>query len=432
MATLISIITVILVLSFLIIIHELGHYLAAKLVGVSVLEFSLGFPPKVLSKVIGKTEYMLSLIPIGGYVRLLGQNIDDENSEENGNYAGKSIWQRLIILVAGPLMNLIVAFIFFWLVIFLGQRVPAYLGNPPTIDGIVKGSAAEKMDLIKGDLILSVNGKDVRTWKDVQTQLQKNENPWVQLKLKRNEKILRLGVDGNLFKNSKKLGWKIKIEPVIGQVSVNSPAERSGLRPGDRLIRINKEEINDWSQISPVIQKFDGKTIEVSILRNNSVVNLNVKPIWNSSNKYWVMGIGSQTVHISESFSESVILGVTQVYVITQKTFEFIFKLVKGQESTKSMGGPIMIAQMVGQAAQSDFTNLLFLVGFISLQFAIFNILPIPALDGGHIFFLGLEKIKGSALPKGFRVSVQKAGFSLLLLLILYISVQDGMRLFQG
>jgi regulator of sigma E protease len=234
------------------------------------------------------------------------------------------------------------------------------------------------------------------------------------------------------FSSSKTLGWKILIAPTLGQVSAGSPADKAGLLSNDRVLEINNQKISDWSQISPLIQKLKGTAVKLSVQRQNSVIPFTIKPRWNSGKKYWVVGISSQTVHVSESFSDALSLGMTQVYDITVKTFDFIFRLVQGQESTKSMGGPIMIAQMVGQAAQSDISSLLFLVGFISLQFAIFNILPIPALDGGHIFFLALEKIKGGALPKGFRVSVQKAGFSLLLLLILYISVQDGMKLFQG
>ena len=429
---LISVITVVLVLSFLIFIHELGHYLAARAVGVIVLEFSLGFPPKILSKIIGQTEYILSLIPIGGYVRLLGQNIDDENPEEDGNYASKNIFQRLTILIAGPLMNLIFAFIFMWLVIFIGHKVPAYIQESPVIDGIEKDSYAEKLDLRKNDLILSVNDVSVKSWRAVQFQLQRNKNPFIKLRLKREEGIINQDIDSAYFQKGKRLGWKIAMEPIIGQISPNSPAEKSGLLPHDHVVKINNQAVTDWSQISPLIQSGGKKEIIITVLRDNKVIDMNISPQWNNKNQYWVIGIAGQTVRVSENFSDSFRLGYRQVYDITLKTFEFLFRLIGGKESTKSMGGPIMIAQMVGQAAQSDISSLLFLVGFISLQFAIFNILPIPALDGGHILFLGLEKIKGSALPKGFRVSVQKAGFSLLLLLILYISVQDGMRLFQG
>jgi regulator of sigma E protease len=429
---LVSAITVILVLSFLIFVHELGHYLAARSVGVTVLEFSMGFPPKIFSKIVGKTEYILSLIPIGGYVRLLGQNIDDENPDEPGNYASKSVWRRLLILIAGPLMNLLFALIFMCLVIFLGQRVPAYYLNAPLINGIVTGSPADKLNLRKNDLILSVNGNGVENWKAVQSQLQKSSGPVIELRISRDGAIIERDIDAAVFKNKARIGWKISIEPVVGQISPNSPAEKSGLQTGDRILNVNGVEIKDWSQVSPSIQQTKGKDSQISILRDESKLEFSIKPQWNETNSYWVLGIGSQTVHASENLVDSFSLGATQMYLITGKTFEFLSRLVRGQESTKSMGGPIMIAQMVGQAAQSDFSNLLFLVGYISLQFAVFNLLPIPALDGGHIFFLLVEKIKGSALPKGFRVSVQKAGFSLLLLLILYISVQDGMRIFQG
>lgn len=427
-----TILTVILVLSFLVFMHELGHYLAAKNVGVRVMEFSIGFPPKIVSKLIGKTEYMISLIPLGGYVRLLGQNIDDEDPDEPENYASKSIFQRLYILIAGPAMNLVVALLFMWLVLYTGHQVPSYLAKPAMIDGVKADSEAAKLDLRKNDLILAVNGEKVSNWRDVQTQFQKSGDPIITLDVLRNKKIIQRSFSSNLWKGKNDLGWKINTEPVVGGVSRNAPAESAGILSGDRIISINDSKIETWSQISPAIQNSKGAELKISLLRQGQEFDMALKPIWNENQQHWIIGIGSPTIHVSETFVDAVIMGTKQVYIMTGKTFQFLYRLITGKESSKSVGGPIMIAQMVGQAAQSGLNNLLFLAGFISLQFAIFNLLPIPALDGGHIFFLGLEKLKGSTLSKKFRLSMQKAGFSLLLVLILFISIQDGLRLFKG
>ncbi|NQU65791.1 MAG: RIP metalloprotease RseP [SAR324 cluster bacterium] len=426
----ITTITVILVLSFLIFIHELGHYLASKAVGVRVIEFSIGFPPKIISKIIGQTEYMLSLIPIGGYVRLHGQNIEDENSSESDNYASKSIWQRLLILLAGPLMNLLVAFAIMPFVYFVGYDVPAYMLTPPLISGVIAGSEADKLDIRKNDLIVAINGTPVKSWREAQLQLTRNQNEIINLKLKREMTVVERNLSANLLKNGAELGWQVNIAPVIGEVSPQSPAELAGLLPEDRILEIEGQSIDSWSDISPLLQKKADKEVHLRIQRKNNISDFRIIPAWNPKNSNWIIGIGSQRARVSESFIDAVFIGSQRVIAMALQTLEFLYQLISFQADTDSVGGPIMIVQMVGQAAKSSFSSLTSLVAFISLQFAIFNLLPIPALDGGHIFFLGLEKIKGSSLSKKFRLSAQKMGFTLLMFLIVYISVKDGLRIF--
>ncbi len=424
-----TIITVILVLSFLIFIHELGHYIASKAVGVRVIEFSIGFPPKVISKIIGQTEYMISAIPIGGYVRLHGQNFDDENPSEKDNYASKSIFQRLLILVAGPLMNLIVAFAFMPFVYFIGYDIPAYMLAPPVISSVIANSEADKLNIQKNDLIVAVNGNPVKTWREAQTELTRSQNEIINLKFTRDSEIIERNFSANLLKQKPGLGWTASIEPIVGELSPDSPAMLAGLLPGDRIIEIGGNSINNWSDISPQLQKTAGKKVLVRIKRKSEFSDIHITPTWNQNNKYWIIGIGSPKARVSEPFSKAITSGTQRVILMSYRTLEFLFQLISFQADTDSVGGPIMIVQMVGQAAESNLSNLIALVAFISLQFAIFNLLPIPALDGGHIFFLGLEKIKGSALSKKFRLTTQKIGFTLLMFLIIYISVQDGLRL---
>lgn len=423
-------ITVILVISFLVFIHELGHFLAAKSVGVKVIEFSVGFPPKVISKVIGQTEYMLSLIPIGGYVRLHGQNIDDEDLTEEENYASKSILQRLAILLAGPLMNLVVAFAFMPFVYFIGYDIPAYMLKPPVIESVIAGSDAEKLDVRTGDNIISVNDTPVQNWREVQNALTQAESKFISLKISRQGNIVSRIFASDLLQTGKAFGWNISTDPVIGDVSPQSPADQAGMMPGDRIQSISGQKIEKWSQISPLIQKSNGEELTVMVIRNEELTELKLTPKWNEGRSYWLIGISAQTARVSEPFGKAMVVGAQQVVTLTVKTLEFLYQLVSLKADTDSVGGPIMIAQMVGKAAKTNISNLISLVAFISLQFAIFNLLPIPALDGGHIFFLILEKIKGNSLSKGFRINSQKIGFTLLISLIIYISIQDGLRLF--
>ncbi|MBU2645756.1 RIP metalloprotease RseP [bacterium] len=427
----ITIITVILVLSFLIFIHELGHYLAARAVGVRVIEFSIGFPPKVLSKKIGQTEYMLSMIPIGGYVRLHGQNIDDEDPSEKDNYASKSILQRLVILLAGPLMNLVVAFAFMPFVYFIGYDIPAYMLNPPVIGSVIAGSEADKLDLRKNDLITTVNNNPVKTWREAQAELTRNQNELINLKIQRGTDTISRSISASLLKKAPGFGWRVNIPPVVGDITSESPAALANFLPGDRIIEIAGQPINDWADISPKLQETAGKEIVIRIQRQNQISSIRLAPIWNETSNHWIIGISSQSVRVFETMGDSFSLGVQRVITMTYRTLEFLYQLVSFQADTDSVGGPIMIVQMVGQAAESNLSSLISLISFISLQFAIFNLLPIPALDGGHIFFLGMEKIKGSSLSQGFRLLSQKIGFTLLLFLIIYISIQDGLRIFN-
>ncbi len=426
----ITIITVILALSFLIFIHELGHYLAAKKVGVHVIEFSIGFPPKVFSKIIGKTEYLISLIPIGGYVRLKGQSIDDEDVSDPENYAAKSVLERFFILISGPMMNLLVALFLMPLVFFIGYEIPAYLNDIPVVGSVDSGSKAEVLDIEKEDLILSVNDKKVATWKETQNQIMSSKEPVILVQIKRGQEINSIALKSSYFTSAEGFGWNAKISPIIGRISPDSPAAESGLQFGDKLVEINDIKIFDWSQISPIIQNSKGNPVTFVIDRNGQQNEYVISPTLDSKYNYWIIGISSKTEKVSESFVNSIILGTKRVYFLTTRTFVFLFRLISGKEKSDSVGGPIMIAKMMGQAAQTSISSLLTLVAFISLQFCIFNLLPIPALDGGHVLFLVIEKISGRSLSKNLRLSIQRIGFSLLMLLILYISIQDGLRLF--
>ena len=420
-----TVISFICVLGFLVFVHELGHFLAARKVGVTVTEFSIGFPPKIASKVIGATEYMISWIPLGGYVRLKGQDIDDEDPTEYDNYASKTIAQRFFILIAGPLANFITALIFMPLVFLIGYDVPSFFMEKPVIYDVTKDGVAHRAGITKGDLIVKVNNQTVSNWREVEEKVGKLGE-----KDQRDSRILSFDLK-NSHLRIEGPGWKAVNKPVIGNVAPGSPADKAGLKSGDLIVSLADNKIENWSQLSPFIQESDGNSIRFTVLRAGETKVIEVIPQYNKERKYWNVGIGSSYVTVSENLIDSIIMGVNRVKFLTVATFEFLYRMITGSVGSESVGGPIMIAQMVGQAAKSGANDLVALIGYISLQLGIFNLLPIPALDGGHIFFLALEKIKGSALSKKFRINTQKAGFSILMFLILYISVQDGLRLFQ-
>jgi len=223
-----TILSFLVVLGVLIFIHELGHYLAARHVGVRVEAFSIGFPPTAWGKQVGETEYRISWVPIGGYVKLFGQNVNDENPNDPTNYAAKSLFQRLYILAAGPAMNLLFALIFMPLVFLIGMDMPAYLNEPPLIKNVQQGSYAQELGIRANDEILAVNGTYVKNWEEVHSELAKvSTEETLTMEVDRAGSLVILEGSGTAFQNAGPMGWSPFLAPVVGEFTVQSNAEIS-------------------------------------------------------------------------------------------------------------------------------------------------------------------------------------------------------------
>jgi len=423
----ITVITFLLVLSLLVFVHELGHYLGARAVGVKVLEFSIGFPPKVFGKKVGETEYMLGAIPIGGYVRLLGQDPSDEDPEQPGNYAGKSKIQRFVILVAGPLMNLLFCWLIFSFMFMTGVERYAYLGTPAKVASAESGTAAASSGLLHGDVIIAVDGLPTKNWMEVESRLAENSSI-VQLQVMRKGQRLNIEIDHG-FSGKKGFGLAPWVSPVLGQLAPGFPADLAGLETRDLIVTIGGQKITQWNDITSTLQKTKDSDVEIVVSREGQLVSVRLNPVLSQSGTNYIIGVNQPTDRQSFGFSESASKGYNQAVSLSHKTLDLVGKLFTGRASIDSLGGPIMIAQTVGKAAKNSSSELLAWMGFISLQLGIFNLLPIPALDGGHIMFLILEAILGKPLKQAVREKIQLIGFSTLLLLIIYISIQDIIRL---
>ena len=239
-----TILSFIAVLGVLIFIHELGHFLAARHVGVRVEAFSIGFPPTAWGKQVGETEYRISWVPIGGYVKLFGQNVNDENPNDPTNYAAKSLFQRLYILAAGPAMNLLFALIFMPLVFLIGMDMPAYLNEPPLIKNVQQGSYAQELGIRANDEILAVNGTYVKNWEEVHSELAKvstEEN--LTMEVDRAGSLVILEGSGTAFQNAGPMGWSPFLAPVVGEFTEQSPAMKAGIQAGDKVTRVNGQPI---------------------------------------------------------------------------------------------------------------------------------------------------------------------------------------------
>ena len=428
------------VLGVLIFIHELGHYLAARHVGVRVEAFSIGFPPTALSKQIGETEYRISWLPVGGYVKLFGQNVTDEDPEDPANYAAKSLMQRLYILAAGPAMNLVFALIFMPLVFWIGMDIPAYLNDAPYIRNVQPGSYADQLGIQANDEIITVNDNKVKNWEELHSalgQIPPTEN--LILEIDRSGNSIILEGSGIEMQRTANIGWSPLFTPIIGGFTRDSPAEKAGIQAGDKVKAINGKPIQDWIEISPTVQDImkdirntsQSSTIIISVEleRNGEVQFVEVAPYLESKSKRWLLGMSMQKISRSHSFSESILLGSSRLWFLAKATFSFLGQLFQGEGSMDDLGGPIKIGIVIGEAVRSGIADLFFLMSFISLQLGIFNLLPIPALDGGHIFMLLLEKFKGSPLSIAMRGRTQMIGFSVLISLMFFVTWNDLMSL---
>ena len=428
------------VLGVLIFIHELGHYLAARHVGVRVEAFSIGFPPTALAKQVGETEYRISWLPLGGYVKLYGQNVTDEDPEDPANYAAKSLFQRLYILAAGPAMNLLFALIFMPLVFWIGRDIPAYLNDAPYIQNVQPESYAYQLGVRANDEIIAVNGSKVQTWEELHSalgQISSAENLSLEIDRAGNSMIMEgSGIEMHRTAN---MGWSPLLAPIVGGFTGDSPAEKAGIQAGDKVKAINELPVQDWMEISPAVQKImkdssnkvesSTKKLMVEIERNAVVQFVEVAPYLEPKSQRWLLGMSMQQISRSHAFGESVVLGSARLWFLTKATFSFLGQMFQGEGSMDDLGGPIKIGIVIGEAVRSGIADLFFLMSFISLQLGIFNLLPIPALDGGHIFMLLVEKFNKGPLSITMRERTQMIGFSVLISLMVFVTWNDLMSL---
>jgi regulator of sigma E protease len=350
-----AIIAAVVGLGILIIFHEYGHLLVAKMSGVGVLTFSVGFGPKLWVKKVGETEYALSAFPLGGYVKMVGEDPEEEVAEADirRSFSHQGLAKRLAIVVAGPGFNLLLAVIIYSLVfMFYGVAV-------------------------------------------LTTQ--------------------------------------------VGSVEPDSPAAQAGIQKGDRILSIDGQAINDWEELSGRIKASEGKTVSLHIQRDQQEIEITVQPekreamnVFGESIESWLIGITSETSIEKSGTLSAVGQGLYQIGQLAKLTLVGFFKLVTGEISSKNIGGPILIAQVAGQQAQEGLRSFLSLLAFLSVTLGVLNLLPIPVLDGGHVFFFLIEGILGRPIQLKYREKAWQIGFFILILIMLFATYNDIARFFEG
>ena len=438
----------ILTVSIIVTFHEFGHYIAAKLCGVKVLEFSVGFGKRLFGKKFGKdkTDYKVSALPLGGYVRMLdereGNVIDVEKKRAFNN---QSLLKRTFIVFAGPLFNFILAIFFYFLILSGG-----YTGFKPEIGVIASGSIAEKIGFEEGDRINSVNLNEVRTWSEVTLQIMKvasDEND-IYFEVKRNGKFINLKKvsyelinfeNKNILENIGIYNFVSK-SLEVGYVEDNSPAYEAGIIIGDKFLSINGVEVTNWFEMVNIIKKSPNKELKISVLRNDNKEILYVTPaIYNSeSGKIGRLGVrplidqnevSKNKIQIKHSFYESLKLSVIKTYDFTILTINFISKLVMGEASFKNISGPVGIAGYAADSFNNGYTSFLGLLAMLSISIGILNLLPIPMLDGGHLMYYLVEFIIRRPIPESIQLVFQQLGMTFLIFLSFFALYNDILRI---
>ena len=437
-----TLLSAVFVLGLLVFFHELGHFLAAKRMGIRVERFSLGFPPKMIGKTIGDTEYCLSWIPLGGYVKMAGEHPDAQEEDQGGEpweFQSKSVAARSFVIAAGPGMNFVLAFIIFWVFyLFMGVM----LVDTTTVGRVEVGSPYAAAGLQVGDEILEIDQVAVDTWDDVRERLASSEAASLYLKVLRDgqERSMEVPYSG-AGARERLSGLDYFRASAVSTVIPDSPAEKAGLRPGDVITTVDGVPVSQWYEMVTLIRGRPGIETTVAWTRNSQPHEVTIIP--NTAQDLDretgdIIDIGqigiTQQDHVKRSpvgFISSVSLAGTQLVNVTYTILTFVKKLVSGQVSTDTVGGPIAIAQMAGDSARQGASSLFSFMAFLSINLAILNLLPIPALDGGQLLILGVESVLRRPLSLKYRLVWQQTGMALLLVLMVFVVFNDVTRIFR-
>lgn len=424
----------VIVIGVIIFIHEFGHFSMAKLFGIPVATFSLGFGPKLFGFRLKETEYKVSAIPLGGYVKIHGMEDQQAAPDDPNSFYNKPRWQRFLVLFMGVGFNMILAILLITIAHVRGIEVSKSIILPPRIGAVAPDSPAAKAGFQPGDVIVEMNGQQINTWRELNYMTLINPNERMRVVVKRGNQIvqkdIQLGQDPN-----RGLGW-LGVSPytdvIVLDVAKNRPAVLAGLKLNDRIVRINGVPVYGTESTPALIQKSQGKPVEMVIERkegNRTVVKtLMIQPVKQGAR--WILGFspGEPTVlkklQWPEAFRES--FRTCKEHV--QLNALFLSKLFRGKLSLKATSGPFEIARMSDAARRTSLSTFLLLIGTISFDIGIINLLPIPALDGGHILFLLVEGITRRELSIKVKERVSMIGFAFLICVMVVVLYYDLLR----
>jgi regulator of sigma E protease len=427
-----SIIAFLFVLGVLIFVHELGHFLMARRIGVRVLTFSLGFGPKLLSFRRGDTEYCVSAVPLGGYVKMAGENPEDSRTGASDEFLSKGKWQRFQVLVMGPVMNILLAFVVMAAVLYRGAQVPLYEQQPVVIGMFAPNSVAERAGLKVGDRIVTIDDKVVDTWEDFSMAIVAKANRKVSIGYVRNNQTANLTLvpAGQGKFEIGDIGIQPTIHPQVVGISKGQPADEGGLLPGDVVMAAAGEQNIMYDRLLAAIKSHKDQPLPITVKRDGRMVDLTLKPRLIGANVMIGAQLNALETHTVEPGPiEAMKLSIAKNWEWTTLIVQTLKGLFTRETSVKQLMGPVAIADLSGSAAQAGLIPLFTLMAMISLNLGLLNLMPIPVLDGGHIFILALEGLARRDFSMRVKEKMLLAGFVLLLMLMVTVIYNDLMRI---
>ena len=438
-------------IALLIAVHEYGHFIVARKLGIKVEKFSIGFGPSLISwwSRDREVQYVIAAIPLGGYVKMLG-----ENPTEQGE-SGKQLlsdedklrafdvqppWKRASVAVAGPLFNFLFAVLAYMSIGWIGQSV-----MPPVIGNIAPASVAEQSGMLEGDIIRTVNGSPVYSWVQVEEKMKQVAGESAVMEVGRNGTTIPLRFflpstekDVLLINVSETaLGIFPGVKVVIDSVATDSAAEQGGVLPGDHIIQAQSVPVTNIRELIETVRGRAGEPVSLQVQRDGTILNLTVIPAIDESGHGRIgVRLAASPIHEPVVYRmgvvEGLFFGFERTWEMTTMTIQVLGKMVTSAISPENLGGPIAIAQLAGKTAELGLVAFMSFLALISVNLAVLNLLPVPVLDGGHLAYIALEKIRGKPLSPTTMERTQVVGIGLIVVLMLFAFYNDLLRLFRG
>jgi regulator of sigma E protease len=421
------------VLGVLVFVHELGHFVAAKRVGIRVLKFQLGFNPTIVSFKRGDTEYGIGALPLGGYVKMAGEQPEDARTGKSDEFLSKTKWERFQVLVMGPVMNLGLAVVLLAVVLYQGVRAPVFESEPPTVGVVLRDSPAERAGVQRGDRIVAIAGREVENWEQFFLGIGTRPNREVEMTVLRQGRQQKLKVTPITAPDSRfeigEIGVLPDVHPRLLSVNEGEPGHRDGLRPGDVILNVDGDPITFATHFRREIAKRPEQAMTVEVLRDGNTVPLTITPM-KKGDIGWLGVTPSDETKVTEpGLFQAFGMSVSRNIEMSGFIFTTIWDLLRGQTSPKQLMGPVGIAQLSGESAQLGWVALVSLMAQLSLNLGLLNLLPIPILDGGHILIMGLEGVARRDFSSKVKEKMLLAGFVVLMMLMVTVIYNDLTRI---